>query len=57
MDYISTKEAAEKWGVSERLIQKLCKENRIPGVVRFVRVWAIPTDAKKPKDGRIKNVR
>jgi len=54
MDYISTKEASEKWGISERRIQKLCEESRIPGVVRFVRVWAIPKAAKKPIDGRIK---
>ena len=54
MDYISTKEAAEKWGISERRIQKLCEDNRIPGAIRFVRVWAIPKDAEKPKDGRRK---
>ena len=54
MDYISAKEAAEKWGISERRIQKLCEENRIPGVVRFVRVWAIPKDVEKPEDGRLK---
>lgn len=47
MDYISTKEAAQKWGISERRMQKLCEEGRIPGAVRFVRVWAIPKDAKK----------
>jgi len=54
MDYISAKEAAEKWGISERRIQKLCEQNRIPGAIRFVRVWAIPKDADKPKDGRLK---
>lgn len=54
MDYISIKVAAEKWDISERRIQKLCEENRIPGVVRFVRVWAIPKDAKKPVDARRK---
>jgi predicted site-specific integrase-resolvase len=52
MEYISTKEAAEKWGISERRIQKLCEEGRIDGVVRFVRVWAIPKDVHKPEDGR-----
>ena len=41
MEYIGTKEAAEKWGISERRIQKLCEDNRIPGTVRFIRVWAI----------------
>jgi hypothetical protein len=54
MDYISTKEAAVKWGISERRIQKLCEENRIPGTIRFSRVWAIPKDAPKPGDGRKK---
>jgi hypothetical protein len=55
VDYISTKEASEKWGISERRIQKLCEEKRIPGVVRFVRVWAIPQDAVKPVDARLKS--
>jgi hypothetical protein len=54
MDYISIKEAAEKWDISERRIQKLCEEGRIPGVLRFTRVWAIPKDTKKPRDGRLK---
>lgn len=57
MDYISIKEAAVKWGISERRIQKLCEEKRISGVVRFSRVWAIPKDAEKPKDLRIKKNR
>ncbi|MCL2152605.1 MAG: helix-turn-helix domain-containing protein [Oscillospiraceae bacterium] len=54
MDYISTKEAAEKWGISERRIQKLCEDNRIPGAIRFSRVWAIPKDTDKPADARRK---
>jgi len=52
VDYISVREAAEKWGISERRIQKLCEENRIDGVVRFGRSWAIPKTAEKPIDGR-----
>lgn len=52
MEYMSTKEASAKWGISERRIQKLCEENRIPGLIRFSRVWAIPKDAEKPDDGR-----
>ncbi len=54
MDYISAQEAAKKWGVSERRVQKLCEENRIPGVIRFNRMWLIPKDAEKPVDGRTK---
>ena len=57
MDFISTKDTAEKWGISERRIQKLCEEGRIPGVIRFVRVWAIPKDAEKPVDARIRSER
>jgi len=54
MDYISTKEASEKWGITERRIQKLCEENRITGAIRFSRVWAIPKDAEKPVDARLR---
>lgn len=54
MDFISVQEAATRWGISERRIQKLCEENRILGVVRFSRVWLIPKDAKKPMDGRLR---
>ena len=52
MEYISAPEAAKKWGISERRVQKLCEENRISGVVRFSRMWLIPKDAEKPVDGR-----
>lgn len=54
MEYMSCAEAAEKWGISERRVQKLCEGNRIPGVVKFSRVWLIPKDAEKPTDGRLK---
>ncbi|MDW2798965.1 DNA-binding protein [Clostridium boliviensis] len=56
-DYISVKQASDKWGISKRRIQKLCEENRINGVVRFGRVWAIPKDAPKPADSRLKENR
>ena len=51
-EYISVREASEKWGISERSIQKLCEQNRIEGVVRFGHAWAIPKNAEKPIDGR-----
>ncbi len=56
MDYISVKEAAQKWGITERRIQKLCEENRIEGVIRFSKVWSIPKNADKPQDGRMKKI-
>lgn len=54
MDYISVQEAAKKWDISERRVQKLCEVSRIPGVVRFSRLWLIPKDAEKPCDKRYK---
>jgi len=54
MEYISCAKAAEKWGISERRVQKLCEGERISGVVKFSHVWLIPKDAKKPADGRTK---
>ena len=52
LDYISVKEAAEKWGISERRVQKLCEGNRTEGVVRFGHTWMIPRKAEKPADQR-----
>ncbi len=49
---MTVQEAATKWEISERHIQKLCEENRIPGVVRLRRVWLIPKDEKKSTDKR-----
>jgi len=46
--YISVKEAAARWGISERQVQKLCGIGRIPGVVQFADRWAIPNDTQKP---------
>ena len=54
MDYITPKEASEKWGISEHRIQKLCEEGCIEGVIRFSKVWAIPSDVEKPADARLK---
>ncbi len=53
--YMSVKQAAAKWGVSDRRIRFLCSEDKIPGAYRQGRSWAIPADAKKPADGRYKS--
>lgn len=50
--YITVEQAAEKWGISKRRVQKLCAEDRVPFAQRFGKSWAIPQDAQKPKDGR-----
>ena len=55
MEYLSIKQTSEKWGITPRRIQVLCSESRIPGAVRIGYSWAIPTDAQKPSDARIKS--
>ncbi len=55
MNYISAKEAAEKWGISKRRVQILCAENRINGAIKVGMVWVIPANAEKPNDARLKN--
>lgn len=55
MKYLSIKEMSEKWGISTRRIQILCKEGRIPGIIMIGRTWGIPEDAGKPADARIKS--
>lgn len=55
MEYMSAPETAKKWGISERRVQKLCKENRITGVSKIGYMWLIPKDAEKPKDKRRKS--
>ncbi len=52
LEYISAAEAAKKWGISERRVQKLCEENRIPGVAKFSYMWLIPKGVEKPVDRR-----
>lgn len=53
LEYITIKEASEKWNISIRRVQVLCRQERIPGARKFGRDWAIPNDAEKPVDGRI----
>ncbi|MBQ4071150.1 MAG: hypothetical protein IJD51_01880 [Clostridia bacterium] len=48
MQYITVREAAEKWGVTARRVQMLCNEERIKGAYRFGRSWMIPTTAVLP---------
>ena len=53
-DYMTAQEAAEKWNVSIRWVQRLCKEKRIEGIMNINHVWLIPKDAKKPTKDRHK---
>ncbi len=52
MDYITVHDAAQKWNISERLVQKYCAMGRIEGAKKFGSSWEIPAGAVKPKDPR-----
>ncbi len=54
MGYLTAKQFSEKWGISERRIIKLCKENRIDGAIKNGMVWLMPEETLKPSDKRRK---
>ncbi len=55
MEYMTIQEAAKAWKLSVRRVQTICNEGMVPGVVKFGHAWAIPKDAEKPIDKRIKS--
>lgn len=57
MNYMTLKQASEKWNISPRMINYYCSEGRIPGAEKMGKVWLIPKEAKKPADGRRKENR
>lgn len=52
--YMTVKQAAEKWGISDRRVRILCAEGKISGVIHEGRRWMIPAETGKPADGRFK---
>lgn len=52
---MTVKEAARRWGITERRVTVLLKEGRIEGAGKEGRIWKIPADAKKPADSRVKS--
>ena len=49
---MTVKEAAEKWGLSERRVRVLCAQGKIPEAQHEGRSWRLPDAARKPDDGR-----
>ena len=52
MEYLTVRETARKWNLSDRMVQQFCTAGRIPGAQKFGNSWAIPADAEKPRDPR-----
>lgn len=52
MEFLTTKQAAELWGISARRVALLCAQGRIPGTVKAGKTWLMPPDAQKPLNPR-----
>lgn len=57
LDWITPKQAAEKWSITERRVEALCSNGQVEGAIRLGRIWLIPAKAEKPIDGRTKEAR
>ncbi len=53
--FMTVKEAAIKWGISDRRVRVLCSVGKIFGAYKQGRSWKIPVDARKPVDARFKS--
>jgi hypothetical protein len=54
MNYLTVKEAGEKWGITARMVTYYCVAERITGAIKKGNLWLVPANAEKPKDGRYK---
>ncbi|MBQ8739182.1 MAG: DNA adenine methylase [Clostridia bacterium] len=55
LQYMSCRDAAERWNISQRRVSVLCAENRIPNAAMLGNMWIIPINAEKPTDARKNN--
>ena len=55
MEYLPIQEFTDKWNISNRRIQVLCREGRVKGAKMIGNMWVIPEDATKPSDARTKS--
>ena len=49
MEYISVKQAADKWDTSVQIVRRFCRQERINGAIQSNGSWLIPANARKPK--------
>lgn len=52
IDYLTVKEAGEKWNVSGRMVTIYCTSGKIKGAIKKGNLWLVPTEAEKPLDHR-----
>lgn len=49
MRYISVREMAKKWNMSERSVRNYCTQGRVQGAILKGKTWNIPENAEKPE--------
>ncbi len=49
MKYVSVKEIAARWNITERSVRRYCERGQIHGAASVDGVWIIPDDTPKPK--------
>ena len=54
MEYMTTQEAADLWGIKVRRVQTLCEQGKVESAKRLGHIWVIPAGTPKPIDGRTK---
>jgi len=42
LEWITPLQASEKWGITERQVQAMCKNGKITSALRVSNVWLIP---------------
>lgn len=57
MEFFTTKEISEQWNISARRVAILCEDGRLEGAVKKGKTWLIPSDVRKPEDGRYKRMK
>jgi len=55
VEFLTTKQASELWGITQRRVAIFCETGRIEGAVKAGRTWLMPADTKKPEDARLKD--
>lgn len=56
MEYLTSAQTAEKWGLTKRMVNSLCQRERVAGAYKDGYRWMIPADAVRPgtdKRGKI----
>ena len=57
LEYMTTQEAANKWGIKVRRVQALCENGKVQNAKRLGHMWIIPEGTPKPIDGRTREAR